>query len=170
MTRARQEKATIRTTLHDDGATSHRVEFANGDSQLFLFPPGHALEQQFKAAGEKAKLQAAINSVDTTEKAIEKCAKLQEAFDNGKWSLQGEGSPGTGLARAIAEIKGIDLSEAEEIVSGLSKKQQADLRATERVAALLAKYKKQAGESDGDALLDGILGSDEGGRDAQEAA
>jgi hypothetical protein len=132
--------------------------------------PDHELYHRYAAQGAKAKALAAVNSADNADDACQKFDKLIEAADEGKWSLLGEGGPKyTPLVRAVAEFHGIEEAKADTIVKGLTKGQQAKLRNTARISALLAKYKADQ-ESDGDAVLDGLLPKEEADDASERAA
>jgi len=160
-------KATIDTKFHDDGAVSHKVVFAGGESRTILIKANHALAQHFIAHGSKAKIQAAINSVDDESKAIAKLDELDKGFDAGRWSLQGEGKPKAGiLAQALAALKGSDLDTADAYVKTLSRAEQAKLRANPTVAAKIIEIEaKSRAEESGD-LLGSFLGSAESNAEA----
>lgn len=168
---SRQEKVRIETRHHEDGAVSHHMTFANGQKEVVLVKSNHVLAQRFIALGSRNKLMAVVNSSDDSDKAVEKVRKISTAWDEGKWGLQGEGEEkGAGLARALAELGGISLDEAKGKVAALSRAQQAKLRGTERIAALLAKYRSEDGD-EADALLDGLIGtSEEGDEEEKEVA
>lgn len=168
MTKTRQAKVEVATKLHEDGGFTHTLTFTNGQSREVAFAPDHDLYQQFAAHGAKAKLLASANSADEADEAVKKVDKLVDGFDEGKWSLLGEGkSKYSPLTRALAEVKGVSEEEAEATVKGLSKSQQAKLRATTRIASVIARIKAEEGAAEGDKLLDGLL-RDEG--EAEEKA
>jgi hypothetical protein len=151
----KQAKVSVETVHHEDGGFTHNLKFTNGQSRTVSFAPDHELMQQFAAHGSKAKLLAAANAADDGDKATEKVDALIDAFDEGKWSLLGEGGHKyTPLVRALAELKRIEPEAAEVIVKGLSKSEQAKLRATSRIATIIARLK--ADKSEGDELLDSI--------------
>jgi len=155
----KQAKVEVSTIIHDDGGFTHTLNYTNGHTRVFSVAPDHELYARFAAAGAKGKILGAANSADDSDKAVTKVDALLDAFDEGEWSLVGEGGPKySPLVRALAELKGISEGEANTIVKGLTKSQQAKLRRTERIATLIAKFK---GETDGDAVLDDLL-KDEG--------
>lgn len=162
MTKARQAKVEVSTELHEGGGFTHTLKFTNGQTRVVAFAPEHGLYQQFAAHGAKAKLLASANSADEADKAVEKVDNLVDGFDEGKWSLLGEGKKYSPLVRALAEVKGVSEDDAEAVVKGLSKSQQAKLRATERIATIISRIKAEDGADDGDKLLDGLLGDEEG--------
>lgn len=158
----KQAKVEIATRHLPDGGFIHELTYTNGQKRTVAIAPDHELYHQFAAHGSKAKLLASANSADDADTAVQKVDALVDAFDEGKWSLLGEGSPKfTPLVRALAELKGIKPEDADVIVKGLSKSAQAKLRGTERIATLIASYKKNA-VSEGDAVLDNLLKDDEG--------
>lgn len=159
---AKQGHATIETKLHEDGAVSHKINFANGESDVVVIKPGHELAQQFIAHGSRAKIQAAINSGDSADGAVKKVAALGKAFDEGRWTMiEGSGKPkGTVLARALAALKGCEIEEAEAFVKGLTKAQQAKVRGTPAVMAKIAELNAAEAAPD-ESLLGGFLGTDE---------
>jgi hypothetical protein len=163
--------ATIDTKLHEDGAVSHKITFADGSTDLVVIAANSPLLQQFVAHGSRAKLQAAINSASDKQgcSAPEKVASLGAAFDLGRWTLnEGTAKPkGSALTRALAALKGCPVDEAEAYVKGLSKAAQAKLRGNPAVAAKILELEADARtEATGD-LLDGFLSD---GVDVQEAA
>src|SRR5574337_2186740 len=91
MTKARQVKVEVATKLHEDGGFTHTLTFTNGRKREISFDPGCSLYQQFAAHGAKAKLLASANSADEVDEAVKKVDKLVDGFDEGKWSLLGEG-------------------------------------------------------------------------------
>lgn len=154
---AKQAKVEVETTHHEDGGFTHTLRFTNGQVRTVAVAPDHELFGQFAAHGAKAKLLATANAADDADVATEKVDALVDAFDEGKWSLVGEGAPKhTPLVRALAQLKGIEPDAAEVIVKGLTKGQQAKLRGTERIATIIASLKK-GHEDEADGLLDGLL-------------
>jgi hypothetical protein len=154
----KQAKVVVETIHHDDGGFTHELRFTNGQVRKVAFSPYHELIQQFAAHGAKAKLLAAANSADDADTAVQKVDALVDAFDEGKWSQKGEGgSKFTPLVRALAELKGIEPEAADIIVKGLSKSAQAKLRATERIATIIARIKGEEGKAEGDEVLDLLL-------------
>lgn len=157
MTATKQAKVVVETVHHEDGGFTHTLRFTNGQTRVVAFAPDHELLQQFASHGAKAKLLSAANSADDTDIAVQKVDALVDAFDEGKWSLLGEGGPKyTPLVRALAELKGIRLDAADIIVKGLSKSEQAKLRSTGRVATIIARIKGE-GVNDADKALDALL-------------
>ena len=156
----KQANAAINTTLHPDGAVSHKVTYADGSSDLVLIKADHALAQRFLAHGSRVKLQAAINSAKSREEIPGKVSELDKAFGEGRWTMQeGSSKPkGTATARALAAIKGCDLSEAEAFLKGLSKAEQAKLRAVPAVAAKIIELEAEDRNAGGGDLLGGFLG------------
>jgi hypothetical protein len=158
---AKQAKVAVETTIHEDGGHTHTMRFTNGQTRTISVAPDHVLYPRYAAQGSKGKFLAAANSAGDADEAIQKVDALVDAADEGKWSLLGEGGPKfTPLVRALAELKGIEPSEAAALVKGLSKSDQAKLRGTSRIAGLIAKYKAEQ-ENDGDSLLAGLLKEDE---------
>jgi hypothetical protein len=155
---AKASKVQIETTHHEDGSFVHHLTFSNGQKRSVAFGPDHALTQQFASYGAKTKLLNAVNATDDTDKAVEKVDALCDAFDDGKWSTQGEGtSKYSPLVQALAELKGIDVANSEKLVKGMSKATQAKLRNTERVATIIARIKGAEGKAEGDDVLDDLL-------------
>lgn len=155
----KQTRVEIESTVGADGTVVHVMKFANGHEREVRFGPDHALRTQFAAHGQRAKLLAAANSVDDSDKAVQKVDALTDAWAEGKWSLvgEGDGKPKVGvLAQALAELKGVTHDEAQAIVSKLSKADQAKLRKTERVATVIARLEGKNTEADKalDALLE----------------
>lgn len=165
MVAKRQAKVEVETQLHEDGGFTHTMKFTNGQTRQIAFAPDHDLYQQFAAHGAKAKLLASANSADEADEAVKKVDKLVDGFDEGKWSLLGEGKKYSPLVRALAEVKGVSEDEAEEVVKSLSKGEQAKLRATTRISTVISRIKAEEGASDGDKLLDGILGDEAEGEE-----
>lgn len=164
MTRTKVAKVQVETVLHEDGSHVHTLTFTNGQKREVAFPADHALAAKFYAAGSKGKLLAAANSAAEADDAVKKVDALCDAFDQGKWGLIGEGgnkySP---LVLAFAEVKGVSEEVADDTVKGLTKSQQAKIRGTERIAAIIARI-RAAEEGEGDTLLDNLL------KDADENA
>lgn len=166
----KQTNATIETKLHDDGAVSHKITFPDGSSDLIVIAAASPLRQQFVAHGSRAKIQAAVNSATEKASAQEKVAALSKAFDEGRWTMnEGSDKPkGSSLVRALAALKGCPVGEAEVYVKGLSRAEQAKLRANPVVAArIIALESEDRSEASGD-LLAGFLEPEEG--DVQAAA
>lgn len=166
----KQTNATIETKLHQDGAVSHKIIFPDGSSDLIVISANDELRQQFVAHGSRAKIQAAVNSATEKVSAAEKVAALAEAFAKGHWTMnEGAAKPkGSSLVRALAALKGSPIEEAEAYVKGLSRAEQAKLRANPLVAAkIITLESEDRSEASGD-LLAGFLEEAEG--DAQAAA
>lgn len=147
----------IETSINDEGHILHQLNFANGHTRTLRYGPDHKLMAQFAAHGQRAKLLAAANSVDDSDKAVQKVDALTDAWKDAKWGLvgEGDGKPKVGvLAQAIAELKGISHEDAQKIVSGMTKAEQAKLRKTERVSLIVARLE---GRSEGDDALDKLL-------------
>lgn len=156
----KQVRVQIETKHHEDRSFTHELAFANGQKRVVSVAPDHELFTKFAAYGAKAKLLAAANAGGDSDDACKRIDALVDAFDEGKFNLVGEGGPKyTPLVQALAELKGISVEEADKLVKGMSKSTQAKLRATERVASIIARIKAaDAKEEDsGDALLDGLL-------------
>jgi hypothetical protein len=155
MSNSKQAKVTVETTHPEGGGFVHTLKFTNGTTLVHAVDPDHELYHQYAAHGDKAKILATANSAADTDDAVQKVLNLLEAFDNGKWSLLGDGgSKYTPLTLALAELKGISDAEADKIVKGLTKSQQAKLRGTERIATIIARIK---GKDEGDDVLDSLL-------------
>jgi hypothetical protein len=164
---AKQAKVEVSTEHHADGGFTHTFTFTNGQTRVWAVAPDHDLYHRYASTGAKSKALAAINSADDADKACQKFDALVDASDEGKWSLLGEGGPKyTPLVRALAELKGIEPAVADGVVKAMSKGDQAKLRGTQRISALIAKYK---GETDGDSVLDGLLAPVEEERAADAA-
>jgi len=162
MTVTRKAKVGIESVQHEDGSTSHTLSFTNGQKRVVSFDKDHKLAQRFRLHGERAKLLATANSGKEADESVQKVDKLVDAFDEGKWSLIGEDGPKQPpLVLALAEVTGKSIAEAASVVAGLTKGQQAKLRGTERIAAIIARIKGAEG-NEGDDLLDGLLDSAEG--------
>lgn len=82
-------------------------------------------------------------------------AGAQKVIDNllgGEWKSAREGSGGeskprvTELAEAVARIKGMELAQAVEVISGLTDEQRKALRAKDKVKSVIAqiRYEKAA--------------------------
>lgn len=154
----KQTRVEIESTVNEDGSIVHSLKFANGHEREVTFDQDHKLAAQFAAHGQRAKLLAAANSVDDSDKAVQKVDALTDAWAEGKWSLvgEGDGKPKVGvLAQALAELKGVSHDDAQKIVSGLSKADQAKLRKTERVATIIARLEGK--DTEGDKALDALL-------------
>lgn len=167
----KQTNATIDTKLHEDGAVSHKITFPDGSTDLVVIAAASPLRQQFVAHGSRAKIQAAVNSATEKASAQEKVAALSKAFDEGRWTMnEGSDKPkGSSLVRALAAIKGCPVDEAEVYVKGLSRAEQAKLRANPVVAArIIALEADDRSEASGD-LLSGFLAPDDP-EDVQAAA
>ena len=157
---AKTSRVDIATTVNEDGSVKHSLTFGNGHTRELTFNADHKLVAQFAAHGQRAKLLAAANSVDGSDEAVQKVDKLTDAWAEGKWGLvgEGDGKPKVGvLAQAIAELKGCSHDAAQNLVSKMSKAEQAKLRKTERVANIIAKLE---GRSDADDALDKLLADD----------
>ena len=154
---AKQSKATVETKLNNDGSFEHTITFGNGQTIKYGVGKSHYLTQQFAAAGSKARILQTVNASKDSDDATKKVEALLEAFDDGRWTVLPESDPKekfSPLVRAFAELKGVDLEEAQAVISKLSKAEQAKLRATARIATIIARLK---GEGEGDATLDALL-------------
>ena len=149
---AREAKVAVTTKVHDDGAVSAHVEHADGTKQVIIIGRDNALRDQFLAHGLKAKVQAAAAAGPA------QVDKLEEAFAAGRWTLvEGAGKPkGTALVRALAQLRGDDdIKAAEAFVKGLSRAEQAKLRANPAVAARILEIEAEDKKDSGaDALAD----------------
>jgi hypothetical protein len=164
----KQAKVAVETEVHEDGGHTHTLTYTNGHKRIISFGPSHELAAQFYATGTKTKLLAAANSEDDADAAVKKVDKLVDAFDEGKWSLVGDGGPKhTPLVRAYAELAGVDLEKAEATIKGLTKSAQAKLRSTPRISAIISRLKSEEGEADGDSLLNNLLAPSFAGDEAQ---
>jgi hypothetical protein len=175
---ARTERATVESTLHPDGAVSHKVEFANGEKRLVFTKAENPLAQRSRAHGEKAKILAAINSAKDVAGAVTKVDSLDKAWQEGRWSLapEGTGKPRVGaLVQALAALKGASLDDAAAYVGKLSRADQAKLRATPVVAAKILEIEAEERTEGAGDLLSDFLGVEAEGQagasgDLEEAA
>lgn len=163
----KESKVTVASKLHEDGAISHKMTFANGQTRLILIRPDHTLAQRFLADGVKKGLLSRINSAKDSDDAVRKIDELEAKWDKGEWALQAEEKEikVPDLVRAVAAYKRISVEDAKAAVDKLTKAQQAKVRAIPEVATLLATYKADKG-SEGDTLLAGAFAKDEEGKEA----
>ena len=141
-------KLEIEATQNGDGSTELSIKFANGEQRSFTLSREHPLYDNFAAHGVAKKLRDQIGSLKDTAAAVGAVDKLLAAFERGEWNAErnatGEGAPQVGvLAQALSRLYGTSHEKSQEYVAKLDKKQQADLRATPKVAAVIADIKAE---------------------------
>lgn len=167
----KESKVQVTSKLHEDGAISHKMTFANGQTRLILIRPDHTLAQRFLADGVKKGLLSRINSAKDSDDAVRKVDELEAKWDAGEWALQAEEKEVRvpDLVKAVAAYKNISIEDAKAAVDKLTKAQQAKVRAIPEIATLLATYKADKG-SEGDSLLGDALSPGEARRMPHEDA
>lgn len=144
-------KLDIGGTRNEDGSTLITIGFANGEKREFTLSSEHPLYDNFAAHGFAKKVRDQIGSLKDAGESVAAVDKLLEAFKAGNWNAErnasGEPLPTVGiLAQALSRMYGTSHEKSQSYVSGLSKKQQADLRATAPVAAAIAEIKREQEE------------------------
>jgi hypothetical protein len=143
-----KSKLTITGSRDDSPGTLITVSFSDGTAISYLLRPDHPLYDDFAAQGIGKKLRDAVSSATKVDEIKASVRSMLAAFDAGKWNLvrNSDGAPQVGLlAKALARFSGKSLEAAQDYVSKLSKKQQADMRKLPELAAAIAAVNAESG-------------------------
>ncbi len=147
----------------DTGALAVRLDFRNGQTRTFVLNDG--LMAKFATHGAEQKLGDEIAGLDDVDDCVIAIDELIERLDKGEWGTTREsnGLAGTSvLARALAEVKGVDIAKVKEFLKTKTQAEKVALRnnpAVKPIVERIESEKQQKGPKvDTDALLAGLGG------------
>lgn len=143
----------------DDGQIAVRLDFRNGKSLTYTIP--QSLVVKFAAHGAEQKLgdeTAGLKDIDDKVLAVEELMKRLTGPEGWNVARESNGMAGTSvLARALAEVKGVDIEKVKVFLSTKTQAEKIALRNNPQVKPVVerieAEKANKGAKVDTDAML-----------------
>jgi hypothetical protein len=154
------KKKLIKESLQTpDGKIAVRMDFRNGQTRLFPIPD--ALLAKFAAHGAEQKLGDEIAGLNDLDDAVLAVDELMERLGRGEWNVarEGNGLAGTSvLARALAEVQGVDIEKVKTFLKTKSQAEKIALRNNPRVKPVVERIEAEKANKGSKVDTDAMLG------------
>lgn len=148
----------LKDSFEQEGKVAVRLDFRNGETRTFVIPD--ELMAKFAAHGAEQKLGDEIAGLKDIDDAVMAIDKLTERLNAGNWNVERESSGMAGtsvLARALAEVKGVDIEKVKAFLSTKTQAEKIALRNNPQVKPVVerieAEKNAKAAKVDTEALL-----------------
>lgn len=150
----------VKESLVDaNGKVAVRLDFRNGETRLYTISDG--LMAKFAAHGAEQKLGDEIAGMDDLDDAVLAVDQLIERLNAGEWNMQREsnGLAGTSvLARALAEVKGVDIEKVKAFLKTKSQAEKIALRNNPTVKAVVERIEAEKAAKGNKVDTEALLG------------
>lgn len=150
--------------VDEAGNVSVVLDFRNGESRTFTIAP--AMLAKFAAHGAEQKLGDEIAGLDDVEDCVLAVDELIDRLNAGEWGVkrEGNGLAGTSvLARALMELKGVDMPTVKAFLKDKTQAQKTALRGNAQLKPIIEKIEAEKAAKgpkvDTEALLGEIAAS-----------
>lgn len=156
---AGKRKLVKESMVDDSGTVAVRLDFRNGATRLFTLRAD--MLAKFAAHGAEQKLGDEIAGLDDLDDAVLAVDGLIERLDAGEWNMQREsnGMAGTSvLARALAEVKSVDIEKVKAFLKTKSQAEKIALRNNPTVKAVVERIEAEKAAKGNKVDTEALLG------------
>lgn len=141
----------LKESFEHEGRIAVRIDFRNGETITYTLPDSLVLK--FAAHGAEQKLgdeTAGLKDIDDKVLAVKELAERLTGPDGWNVKREANGLAGTSvLARALAEVKGVDIERVKDFLKSKSQAEKIALRNNPAIKPVVERIEAEKANKDG---------------------